>query len=54
MRDFDLQADQDTFILMDELGSGTEPIIGGALAESFWILSTIKRCMASSIRIIPI
>ncbi|MBK7812702.1 MAG: Smr/MutS family protein [Saprospiraceae bacterium] len=35
MRDFDLQADQDTFILMDELGSGTEPIIGGALAESF-------------------
>ncbi|MBK9270057.1 MAG: Smr/MutS family protein [Saprospiraceae bacterium] len=35
MRDFDRLADKDTFILIDELGSGTEPVIGGAIGEAF-------------------
>ncbi len=34
MRDFLEQADQHTLILIDEFGSGTEPKIGGAIAES--------------------
>ncbi|MEO6190544.1 MAG: Smr/MutS family protein [Saprospiraceae bacterium] len=34
MRDFDLNSDSDTLVLIDEFGSGTEPQIGGAIAES--------------------
>ena len=34
MRAFLRQADERTLILIDEMGTGTEPLIGGALAES--------------------
>ena len=34
MRAFLRQADEKTLILIDEMGSGTEPLIGGALAEA--------------------
>ena len=34
MRVFLRQADKKTLILIDEMGSGTEPLIGGALAEA--------------------
>lgn len=33
MRKLILEADQNTLVLMDELGSGTEPVIGGSIAE---------------------
>ena len=34
MRTFLRQADEHTLVLIDEMGSGTEPLIGGALAEA--------------------
>ena len=34
MKTFLRQADEQTLILIDELGTGTEPLIGGALAEA--------------------
>lgn len=34
MRDFEIEADENTLVLIDELGSGTEPVIGGAIAEA--------------------
>ena len=34
MRAFLRQADERTLVLIDEMGSGTEPLIGGALAEA--------------------
>ena len=34
MRAFLRQADERTLVLVDEMGSGTEPLIGGALAEA--------------------
>ena len=34
MRTFLRQADERTLILIDEMGTGTEPLLGGALAES--------------------
>ena len=34
MKDFLRQADERTLLLIDEFGSGTEPLIGGAIAEA--------------------
>lgn len=34
MSDFDRYADQNTFMIIDEFGSGTEPKIGGVIAET--------------------
>ena len=34
MRTFVRQADRNTLVLIDEMGTGTEPLIGGALAEA--------------------
>ncbi len=39
MRDFVTYADESTIVLIDEFGSGTEPQIGGAIAES--VLKTL-------------
>lgn len=41
MRDFEEAADGDTLILLDEFGSGTEPQIGGAIAEA--LLQALNR-----------
>jgi DNA mismatch repair protein MutS2 len=41
MRDFEVAADGDTLILLDEFGSGTEPQIGGAIAEA--LLQALNR-----------
>lgn len=41
MRDFELEADGKTLVLIDELGSGTEPVMGGAIAEA--LLDSLNR-----------
>jgi DNA mismatch repair protein MutS2 len=36
------EADDNTLLLIDEFGTGSDPELGGALAESFWNFSTKK------------
>lgn len=45
MKHFLLHADADTLILADEMGSGTEPQIGGALAQSILMSLNEKKAM---------
>lgn len=47
MKYFVQHADADTLFLIDEFGSGTEPLIGGALAEA--TLQTLHRCQAMGV-----
>jgi len=44
MKNFIKSADNNTLVLIDEFGSGTEPMLGGAIAEA--ILDTLNQKMA--------
>lgn len=46
MRQIELHAHEKSLVLMDELGSGTDPTIGGAIAEALLVSLTQKKCYA--------
>ena len=47
------EADDNTLFLIDEFGTGSDPELGGALAESFWNFSTKKNLLRLLPRITP-
>ena len=44
MKEFLKEADQDTLVLIDEFGSGTDPKIGGAIAEAILRQLNFQKC----------
>jgi DNA mismatch repair protein MutS2 len=48
------EADADTLLLIDEFGTGSDPELGGALAESFMEFFYDKRVLPLLPRTIPI
>ena len=48
------EADANTLLLIDEFGTGSDPELGGALAESFMEFFYDKRVSPSLRRTIPI